>query len=93
MKTTIEVELNSISDIGKDLWLTPKYEENEIVKHIASDGLYQILEEPREMDRLENSGESFYKYVGLNSEITWTRSRSEMEDGRFVSVGSVCVNY
>ena len=61
-----------------------KFEVNQLVKH--KDGnLYRILEIPTKHNRLEYCDEPYYKYVSISDDVTWIRSASEMEDGRFTS--------
>jgi YgiT-type zinc finger domain-containing protein len=65
------------------------FEESSYVKHVASGGIYMIMDAPNSYDYLEEHDETYYRYRSVkvkDSGKRWTRAKSIMEDGRFVSV-------
>jgi hypothetical protein len=62
-----------------------KFKVNELVKH-KKGGLYNILQVPCEHRILEDTQETFYVYMDKDA-IEWVRSKTQMEDGRFIFWG------
>ena len=62
----------------------PIYKIGNIVVHLRSDRLYQIITSPITV-RIEASNTPAYIYVEYKKKdaISWVRSQVEMEDGRF----------
>lgn len=68
------------------------FKKNDKVKHVNSGIIYVIKAVPDPYKLLEYCAEPYYEYAPLSSDpnkrqATWTRRQSEMEDGRFISVG------
>lgn len=63
-----------------------KFQLGELVKHVASNKVYQITREPTFKCKLEYCNEQYYEYVGTQDTTKWIRCVSEMEDGRFVKL-------
>lgn len=64
------------------------FELNDIVKHLKSGNVYEIVEIPKWNDVLEENMEPFYKYYekGKVAGIYFNRCKSQMEDGRFIKI-------
>lgn len=64
-----------------------KFEVGNIVKHVKSGGIYRIIGSPDQY-RLESTNEPAYAYQSTHGELynnpIWVRSKTEMEDGRFM---------
>lgn len=58
---------------------------NQLVVHKSTRNLYCILGTPDQGYIIEQSQEKAYLYYPFNNKkIIWIRSKSEMEDGRFI---------
>jgi hypothetical protein len=67
--------------IGIPLETPAKFQKDDIVLHVKSEGLYKIILTPDDT-KIESTGERSYVYMGVNKRH-WVRPQKEMEDGRF----------
>jgi len=67
-----------------------KFKQQQRVKHCKTGNVYTIVDVPDCNHKLEASNEPFYSYT--DGKVTWYRSKSEMEDGRFIYVEPQDVN-
>lgn len=65
----------------------PKFAVGQRLVH-RKGGDYEVLEVPEQHKRLEATNEPYYKYKALVDGTEWSRSQAQMEDGRFLPVGT-----
>jgi hypothetical protein len=66
-----------------------KFDNFDIVVHVKTDKRYQIIAVPFDFLRIESCNEPYYVYRNPKEKdpsTQWVRPKSEMEDGRFISI-------
>ena len=66
----------------------PKYIIGTALVHNKTGKNYVVVAEPDPNKRLEPCDEPYYEYAEVDSNVTWVRCQTEMEDGRFRLAGA-----